>query len=480
MIAKKWLIITSKGKNLPILLIDCLLDSLKDIGRLHGFEFNPTHYRQLDASRWLIEEEQLQWLNTLKQQEEKNPGWLLEIMTKFKKSLDEFRNEADKLAGDFKQHKAENKIPSDFLTKSFRNIMAIAKETISYDYDYYFMNQFYLDSLVEEINSKVTDPTEINDYLEILLASDKLSETYLEKIDLIQISQVQDPQILDQKINEHLQKYRHLGMFYFEKSPFSKPDILSRIEEIKSSHHEFSENRTEIPQKSAEIIKKLNLSEESQLKIKTLKETAYVVNYFDESWNYACCRLLDFFHEIANRLGMTYQQLIWLTQDEIIEGLTNKLTITPEEIEKRIEDHLFLWENGKKTILAGKPLQEYKQKEYSKSEEITQISELHGTVACGGHAKGKARILLSPDQIIEMQKGEILVAKMTAPSFVPAMEKAAAFIVEQGGLLCHTAIVGREMKKPTIVGLKDLLIHISTGDELIIDADKGIVKIIKG
>ncbi len=44
---------------------------------------------------------------------------------------------------------------------------------------------------------------------------------------------------------------------------------------------------------------------------------------------------------------------------------------------------------------------------------------------------------------------------MTFPSFIAAMQKAAAFVTDEGSITCHAAIVAREMKKPCIIGTKN-------------------------
>ena len=54
----------------------------------------------------------------------------------------------------------------------------------------------------------------------------------------------------------------------------------------------------------------------------------------------------------------------------------------------------------------------------------------------------------------EMPDGSILVTRMTSPRMIMAMVKATAIITEIGGELCHAAIVGRDLHKPTIVGCK--------------------------
>lgn len=68
---------------------------------------------------------------------------------------------------------------------------------------------------------------------------------------------------------------------------------------------------------------------------------------------------------------------------------------------------------------------------------------------------------------------------MTNPDYVPAMRKASAFITDEGGILCHAAIVSREMKKPCIVGTKFATQILKDGDLVEVDADIGTVKILK-
>jgi len=62
---------------------------------------------------------------------------------------------------------------------------------------------------------------------------------------------------------------------------------------------------------------------------------------------------------------------------------------------------------------------------------------------------------------------------------LPAMNKASAFITDEGGITCHAAIVARELGKPCIIGTKIATKVLKDGDEVEVNADKGIVKIIK-
>jgi len=107
------------------------------------------------------------------------------------------------------------------------------------------------------------------------------------------------------------------------------------------------------------------------------------------------------------------------------------------------------------------------------------LKELKGSIACSGVAGGTVHIIHFRDQINTFKEGEILVTEMTNPDFIPAMRKAAAIITDEGGVMCHAAIVAREMNKPCIIGTKIATKVLKDGDLVEVDADKGIIKIIK-
>ena len=75
-----------------------------------------------------------------------------------------------------------------------------------------------------------------------------------------------------------------------------------------------------------------------------------------------------------------------------------------------------------------------------------------GLAASTGRASGAVRILTDPSQRDQLQTGEVLVAPMTSPDWVPAMRRAAALVTDGGGMTCHAAIVSRELGVPCVVG----------------------------
>lgn len=107
------------------------------------------------------------------------------------------------------------------------------------------------------------------------------------------------------------------------------------------------------------------------------------------------------------------------------------------------------------------------------------ITQIKGTIACKGTAKGKVKIIFNRKQLSNFQEGEILVAPMTSPWCIPIMEKAAAIITDEGGVTCHAAIISREMNKPCIIGTKFATKVLRDGDIIEVDAKNGLIKKIK-
>ncbi len=100
---------------------------------------------------------------------------------------------------------------------------------------------------------------------------------------------------------------------------------------------------------------------------------------------------------------------------------------------------------------------------------------LKGLPASPGIAAGKAKVLKGPEEIGKVKSGDILVAAMTSPDYVPAMKKAAAIVTDEGGITSHAAIVSRELGIPCVVGTSRATKEISEGMEITVDGRSGLV-----
>ena len=98
-----------------------------------------------------------------------------------------------------------------------------------------------------------------------------------------------------------------------------------------------------------------------------------------------------------------------------------------------------------------------------------------GLAASPGRASGRVRVLSDPAQQHELLDGEVLVAPMTNPDWVPTIRRAAAVVTDGGGITCHAAIVSRELGVPAVVGAHDATQVLHDGQLVTVDGSSGTV-----
>jgi pyruvate,water dikinase len=96
-----------------------------------------------------------------------------------------------------------------------------------------------------------------------------------------------------------------------------------------------------------------------------------------------------------------------------------------------------------------------------------------GLPAAPGFVTGAVRVLRGPQEGATLQDGEILVAQMTSPDWVPTIRRAAALVTDGGGMTCHAAIVARELGVPCVVGTRSATTVLRTGEVVTVDATGG-------
>jgi len=173
-----------------------------------------------------------------------------------------------------------------------------------------------------------------------------------------------------------------------------------------------------------------------------------------------------------------------------------KITLTPEEqaqqkisdddiialakIAKHLEDHYQFpqdieWakENNELFIVQTRPVTTIREAAAEARREITAPILLSGAPASPGVAAGPVKIVADPSQIDKVLEGDILVAEMTTPDFVPAMKRAAAIVTDRGGRTAHAAIVSRELGIPCVVGAEKATSTLKDGQMITVDGTNG-------
>lgn len=110
---------------------------------------------------------------------------------------------------------------------------------------------------------------------------------------------------------------------------------------------------------------------------------------------------------------------------------------------------------------------------------INNTAMVSGMIANKGRVSGRVAVVFARADMRKVRAGDVIVAPMTTPWYLPIMKKASAFVTDEGGIISHAAIIAREMNKPCIVGTKIATEVLKDGDLVEVDADKGIVKKIK-
>jgi pyruvate, water dikinase len=132
---------------------------------------------------------------------------------------------------------------------------------------------------------------------------------------------------------------------------------------------------------------------------------------------------------------------------------------------------------GEIFIIQARPETVHSQKnplivtEYELVEKATPITE--GNAVGNKIATGRARILNSPDDSGQLEKGDIVVTNLTSPDWDPILANAGAIITNEGGRTSHASIVARELGVPAVVGCGDATKKITDGSMITVSCAEG-------
>jgi len=177
-----------------------------------------------------------------------------------------------------------------------------------------------------------------------------------------------------------------------------------------------------------------------------------------------------------------------LEEIEVPENMRKVLCLSEDEIKqlwslaRKLEEHYqfpqdFEWasENGKVYLVQSRPVTVFYEKKEAKVI-VEKPPILKGLPASPGVAIGKVKVCLTIEEARQkLEKGDILVTKMTSPDWVPFMRIASGIITTEGGMTSHAAIVSRELGIPCIVGASNALEVLKDGMIITLDSRSGLV-----
>lgn len=287
------------------------------------------------------------------------------------------------------------------------------------------------------------------------LLSDSLIEKHQQNYFWIRNNYVKDHIVTTENFKERLKEYENI-------------DIDKKIEEIQM----FAVNHKTDKEK---LIEKINLPEE----IRVLLEITDDFNAWQDERKKGTFFATHYFsillEEFSKRTKYTIEQLKYAFPPEIEEILAEN--IDPIELDKRTEYCMIIWIPNFYDVTTD--IDFINKLDRIGTGEAAQVHELKGFVASRGKATGTVKIVESVEVMDKIENGDVLVAVMTRPDYLPAMQKASAFVTDEGGITCHAAIIAREMKKPCLIATKIATKIFKDGDLVEVDAEKGTIKLIK-
>lgn len=295
-------------------------------------------------------------------------------------------------------------------------------------------------------------------------------------IDLLDFSEEKSSR---SKLIRIIEKYSWIRASYGFFKEVDKEYILKELKFLLRRKKEFIceiQSLESLKERKNKLFKRLNVSFELRKQI----ELMTFLTFWQDERKETCLREMElssiFLDEFSKRLEIKKDYLKWAAPSEIRELFSKKFQVT--ELKKRAENCLFVQNKENLEIISGpqgkKIFEEVLEKKVEEG-----IEELSGFSASPGKVRGVVKILLSSTEEKKMKKGDILVAGMTRPDYMGAIRKAKAIITDEGGITCHAAIVSRELGIPCIVGTKVATKVLKDGDKIEVDANKGLVKIIK-
>ena len=263
---------------------------------------------------------------------------------------------------------------------------------------------------------------------------------------------------LEERLRKFCKRYGYLGMKYFTGHPWTLWEAYSML----------------LADKEGELGVGNLAGEERIIYESSLQRYAgQLLQLRTEKWEAMCQGAYLFRKMVMEHFAdrIYYPDFIYLRISEAIDVLSGRY-LRQELVAEREHHVIEITDDGVKLLAGGKILA-------GGDENMGEVREIKGVCAQPGKVRGTVKVVLTPKECGKVREGDILVATMSTPDFLPGMMKAAAFVTDLGGMTCHVAIVSREMKKPCVIGTKNATKVLKDGDEVEVDAEAGVVKIIK-
>ena len=299
-----------------------------------------------------------------------------------------------------------------------------------------------------------------------------ITQEYLERLDL----KANDLK----KIKAHAKKYHWLYNNYAKTTNLDTTFFKNKVLDIGKLNKQEEKKRIqneiiEIKEKKKRLVRKLNLDDYSKLLIKITEVFSFMQDERKKYMMKAVAYQNHFLDHFSKQWDIDKQLLEYSVIHELPEIMSKKFPL--DELRERKKHCLVIFTKKGYEIISGERAKQTYELAFKNPE--TNSAQIKGVTASKGYATGTVKIVNKIHDFVNFNEGNVLVTSMTRPDMVMLMDKAVAIVTDEGGITCHAAIISREMKIPCIIGTKIASTLLKNGDLIEVDANKGIVKILK-
>ena len=346
------------------------------------------------------------------------------------------------------------------LIEIYRKYQYLCVRYSTFIWTIYFINDHIAEQVRKIIMSHTKDPN--THYAAIFKP--------IKKAGILQLkSKVVGANITESQARSLYKKFKYIPCLEIQNPPWSFREFKSHLSEFKKSSPE--------QQSYNDVVKELQINQSEKKILKAARIFAYLKDFRDDFRRKGIFYIRSsLFAEIARRLNVNIEEITYLLEAEIIRALKTNRPVDKNVIIGRKKGFVIRYSRKKITCVSGNKINQTLIELGLQSEK--KQTELVGAIASKGTATGRVVIVESVLDLPNVRKGDIIIAVTTHPDFVPAMQRASAIVTDEGGITSHAAIVSRELGIPCIVGTKNGTKILKSGDQVQVDANTGIIKIL--
>ncbi len=333
-------------------------------------------------------------------------------------------------------------------------------------------------------NNAIKDRMRSTEVFSILTAPVHLSFINYAEVELLKLAlKVKNNNGREELLKQHQENYfwirnnyvdaKVLDVDYFEKELDA---VLSLDIDLGQEIMNIEDTPSVNKKKKEALMKELNLSEDLLFLLKVSEDFTYWQDERKKGTFWSAHYFTLILDEISKRVNIPSDELKYMSPIEV----SNIFEDTPDRktLQERQKNSVLYWDKEGHEALYGEDAEEVK-KTILGTTDLSDVDDFRGLTASMGKAIGKVKVLNTSKEIGKVEEGDIIVAVMTRPDYVPAMKKAAAIVTDEGGVTCHAAIVSRELGIPCIIGTKIATKVLKDGMDVEVNANHSWVRILK-